>query len=183
MSCPLCPESIFAEPLDSGRLIFRELTPLWRQLFLQQLQEQIIVASKKHKIHEKSPLATLVEESLIVGSTAEMQEASRRRPASFVFVEFMPQHYRELVASIPRLRQIFPSWRIAVICFELPLMPIEEFEMFHAVFGEAGATAVISARTELLAMIPAVLSHFSNIPQKQTEWHKNIVERFPFKLY
>jgi hypothetical protein len=180
MSPTFYPKRFSAEPFDSGRLIFQELTPLWGRLFLRQLREQAVIASKKCKIHEDSPLTLLAEEALFVGSTAEMRETSRRNPASFVFAEFRPQHYRELVVSIPRLRQSFPLWRIAAVCFELPLMSIEEFETFHDVFCEAGATAVVSARTELLSMIPVILAHFSNIPQKQTEWYENIRKRLPF---
>jgi hypothetical protein len=179
----LCPEHFPVLPPDSERLIFWEFTPMWGRFFLRQLREQIVAVPEKYCFHEKQPLTLLADEALFVYSAAEMREMSRRHPASFVFAEFTPQHYRELVARIPRLRQTLPLWRIAVVCFELPLLPIDEFEMFHAIFGEAGSTAVISTRTELLSMIPVVLSYFSNIPQKQTEWHENIVKRLPFQLH
>ena len=153
-------------PNMSGRLVFWEQAipdwgRSWAKLFLNRLQ--------------------LADQAVFVTSLAELRTVIENHPASFVFAEVTTTHDRELLGQIPQLRRTMPMLRIAVVCLELPERTVDEYNVFDSLFREAGSTAVLATQRELLAMIPAVLTHFANLPQQETPWREAIEQRLPWR--
>jgi len=153
-------------PNMSGRLVFWEhahpdLGRSWAKLFLNRLH--------------------LNEQAVLVTSLTELRATIENHPASFVFAEVTTTHYRELLSQIPQLRRTMPMLRIAIVCFDLLERPVDEYNVFDSLFREAGATAVLATLRELLAMIPAVLTHFADLPQQETGWRESIEQRLPWR--
>ena len=148
-------------PTTSGRLVFWEQTRSWAKLFL-------------NRVH-------LAEQAVFVASRDELLATVENHPASFVFAEVTTAHFRELLGQIPQLRRTMPQLHIAIVCFELPERPVDEYNVLDSLFREAGAIAVLATQRELLAMIPAVLSHFAALPQQEPNWRETIEQRLPWR--
>jgi len=160
----------------SGRLVFWEqaipdLGRSWAKLLLNRLQ--LADWDGGHPARH--------EHAVFVTSLAELRTVIENHPASFVFAEVTITHYRELLGQIPQLRRTMSKLRIAVVCFELPERPVDEYNVFDSLFREAGTTAVLATQRDLLAMIPAVLTHFANLPQQEIGWREVIEKRLPWR--
>jgi hypothetical protein len=121
----------------------------------------------------------LTEQAIFVTTSSGLREVVENHPASFVFAEVTATHFRELLGQIPQLRRTMPLLRIAVVCFELLQRPVDEYNVLDSLFREAGATAVLATQRDLLAMIPAVVTHFAGLPQQETHWREAIEQRLP----
>ena len=168
-------------PNMSGRLVFWEhahsdLSRSWAKLFLNRLQ----LADQDREHQDRGHLAPH-EQAVFVTSLAELRTIIEKHPASFVFAEVTTTHFRELLGQITQLRQTMPQLHIAVVCLELPEHPVDESNVLDSLFREAGATAVLATQRDLLAMIPAVLTHFANLPQQETNWRESIEQRLPWR--
>ena len=149
-----------------GRLVFWEqaipdLGRSWAKLLLNRLQ--------------------LREQAVFVTSLAELRTTIEKHPASFVFAEVTTTHFRELLSRIPQLRRTMPMSRVAIVCLELPGCPTDEYNVFDSLFREAGATIVLATQRDLLAMIPAVLTHFAGLPRQEIGWRESIEQRLPWR--
>ena len=168
-------------PAVSGRLVFWEHVPSpedrsWAQWFLNRLRR-----AESPGFTDSGQRDPLVEQTVFVASLAELRTAVENHPASFVFAEVITTHFRELLGHIPQLRRAMPMLRIAVICLELPKLLVDEYDALDSLFREAGATAVLAMQRDLLAMIPAVLTHFAALPQPETNWREAIEQRLPWR--
>jgi hypothetical protein len=125
------------------------------------------------------PLSTA--QAIFVTSSDGLRAVIENHPASFVFAEVAATHFRELLGQIPQLRRTMPQLRIAVVCLELLQRPVDEYYVWDSLFREAGATAVLATQRDLLAMIPAVVTHFAGLPQQETHWRESIEQRLPWR--
>ena len=160
-------------PAKSGRLLLWEQTRSWGRFFLSRLQQ--VEPSKT------TDIALVIEQAIFIDSVRELDDAVEKHPASFVIAEAMLPHIRDLLVRLPFLRQGRSLLRVAVACFELPQRPIDEYEVIGAIFREAGAVAVLTTQRELQAITPAVVTHFTEIPQLQTDWRDEIERRLPWR--
>jgi len=160
-------------PVESGRLLLWEQTRSWGRFFLSRLQQ-----TEPSKITD---ISLVVEQAIFVDSARELDDAVEKHPASFVIAEATLPHIRELLVRLPFLRQGRPLLRMIITCFELPQRPIDEYEIIGAIFREAGALAVLATQRELQAMTPAVATHFTEIPQRKTNWQDEIERRLPWR--
>jgi len=164
-------------PGDSGRLVIEERTRDWATLFLNRLRQTESPGQKSGHIDP----SLLVEQAVFVASPDELRRTLENHPASFVFAEVTVDSFRELLGQIPRFRRSMPRLQIAVVCFGLPERPVDEYDIFDSLFREAGATAVLATQRDLLAMIPAVVTHFANLPQQEIGWRESIEQRLPWR--
>ena len=160
-------------PAASARLVLWERTRPWSRFFLNQVRQT-------PSLDRINPVM-LADRAICVATLDELRETIDRHPASFVFAEVSVANFRELPGQIPRLRSTKPRLSIAVVCFELPEQPIDEYHILDSLFHEAGATAVLAAQRDLLAMIPAVLTHFAALEQPETHWRDLIEQRLPWR--
>ena len=168
-------------PAVSGRLVFWEHVPppedrSWAQLFQNRLRR-----AESPGFTDSGQRDLLVEQAVFVATLAELRTAVEKHPASFVFAEVTTTHFRELLGQIPQLRRATPQLRIAVVCLELPRLLVDEYDVLDSLFREAGATAVLATQRDLLAMIPAVVTHFAALPQPETNWREAIEQRLPWR--
>lgn len=172
------PHRIPQLPAASGRLVFWERDlPSWGRSWTQWFRNRI----RQAESHVKIDSVSLANQALFVASPDDLHTTVENHPASFVFAETTETHYRELLGRIPQLRRTMPRLHIAVVCFELPGLPLDEYNAFDSLFREAGATAVLTTQRDLLAMIPAVLNHFTNLPSPETGWRDSIEQRLPWR--
>ena len=160
-------------PAASCRLVLWERTRPWSRVFFNQI--------RKAQTPEQIDPALLAEQAMIVASLDELLTAIENHPASFVFAEVAVAHFRELLGQIPRFRRSMPRLRIAVVCFDLPELPVGEYHALDSLFREAGATAVLATQRDLHAMIPAVLAHCAAHPTLDTNWGELIEQRLPWR--
>ncbi len=160
-------------PAASGRLVFWERTRPWSRIFLNRLCQA--------ETRPGMDSALLAEQAVFVSSLEELRAAVESHPASFVFAEATASHFRELLGRVPHFRRAMPRLRVAVACFELPELPMDESSVLDSLFREAGAVAVLSTQRDLLAMIPVALSHFADLPPCETGWREVIEQRLPWR--
>jgi len=171
-------------PAALGRLVLWEQTREWARFFLNRMRGERDQGSGVRQLPEAHPLppsSLLADQAIFVTSPGELREAVENHPASFVFAEVTVVDFRELLGQIPRFRRTMPQFRLAIVCFELPGLPVDESHLLDILFREAGATAVLATRRDLLAMIPAVLRHFANLPQQETGWREYIEQQLPWR--
>ena len=169
----LSPPGIPQYPAASGRLVLWERTRPWCRDFLNQV--------RKFQSHGRIDSALLADQAIFVASPDELHTACNGHPASFVFAEVSVAHFREWIGQIPRLRRSMTRLPIALVCFDLPERPVDEFHVLDSLFREVGATAVLATQRDLYAMIPAVLSHFAALPQPEADWREHIEKRLPWR--
>ena len=169
----LLPQRMPQLPATSGRLVVWERTRSWRRFFLNQVR----CAPSRGQIDA----ALLADQAMIVASADELHAVIENHPASFVFAEVAVADFRELLGQFPRFRRSMPRLRMAVVCLELPERPVDESNVLDSLFREAGVTAVLATQRDLLAMIPAVLMHFSTLPQQEPNWRELIELRLPWR--
>ena len=145
----------------------------WTRLFLNRIRQAASPAG--------TDVALLADQTVFVATPGELRTVIENHPASFVFAEVTVAHFRELLSQIPKLRQMMPLFHIAIICFELPGLPVDKYNVFDSLFHEAGATAVLATQRDLLAMIPVVLKHFADLPPSETDWRESIEQRLPWR--
>ena len=160
---------------DSGRLVLWEHIGSWGRIFLNQLRQ----TKSQYPINT----AQLSEQAIFVSSSDDLRRFLENHPESFVFAEVTFDHYRELLVQITFLRRSMFQLRLTVVCFELSERTVDEYNIFDLLFREAGATAVLSSQRDLSAMIPVVVTHFSNLPPKEIGWRESIEQRLPWRSH
>ena len=160
-------------PVASGRLMFWGQARSWAKLFLNHMRQS--------EPPGRIDLAVLAEEAVFAASLDELRMTIEKHPASFVFAEVAATHFRELLGQIPHLRRTKPLLRVVIVCFELCERSVDEYHVLDSLFREAGATAVLATQRSLLAMIPAVLTHFANLPQQEINWQESMERRLPWR--
>ena len=173
MQDSLLPQRVLQLPAATGRLVLWERTRPWCRVFLNQV--------RKTQSPGSIDPALLVDEAVFATSFDELRATIDKHPASFVFAEVTVAHFRDLLGQIPRFRRLIPRLRIAIVCFELPERCLDEYHVLDSLFREAGATAVLTAQRDLLAMIPAVLTHFASFPRPEAHWRELIEQRLPWR--